>query len=153
MEALSRTANFSKFHFHRQFAAYVGVPVARYIQRLRLRRAAHRLAASETRTIIDAAFDAGFDSPEAFSRAFRRSFGMAPSVFRRSPNWHVWGTNFVVPYFSRKLTMQVRIIDFPGVRVAALEHIGAIGKFDESVRRFTCTDLEMKPPAGDAVHS
>jgi AraC family transcriptional regulator len=35
--ALSQIANFSKFHFHRQFAAYVGVPAARYVQLMRLR--------------------------------------------------------------------------------------------------------------------
>lgn len=39
VESLSRIANFSKVHFHRQFAAYVGVPVARYVQLMRLRRA------------------------------------------------------------------------------------------------------------------
>ncbi|MGY2173557.1 AraC family transcriptional regulator, partial [Pseudomonas gingeri] len=30
VNALSRIANFSAFHFHRQFTAYVGVPVAQY---------------------------------------------------------------------------------------------------------------------------
>src|SRR6516164_1332689 len=81
VEALSRIANFSRFHFHRQFAAYVGVPVARYVQLMRLRQAARRLAAREACSVLDAALSAGFDSPEAFSRAFKRSFGMAPSEF------------------------------------------------------------------------
>ncbi|WP_244121103.1 helix-turn-helix transcriptional regulator [Burkholderia gladioli] len=87
VEALSRIANFSKFHFHRQFAAYVGVPVSRFVQLMRLRKAAHRLASREFCSVLDAAFDAGFDSPEAFSRAFKRAFGMAPSSFRQHPNW------------------------------------------------------------------
>jgi AraC family transcriptional regulator len=107
VDALSRIANFSKFHFHRQFAAYVGMPVARYVQLTRLRRAAHRLASREFCSVLDAAFEAGFDSPEAFSRAFRRAFGTAPSSFRQRPNWQVWSATFVVPYLSRKLTMQV----------------------------------------------
>jgi AraC family transcriptional regulator len=136
VDALSRIANFSKFHFHRQFAAYVGVPVARYVQLMRLRRAARRLASRESCSVLDAAFDAGFDSPEAFSRAFKRSFGMAPSSFRQHPNWQIWSATFVVPYLSRKLTMEVRIVDFSEIRVAALEHRGPIGLVNESVRKF-----------------
>ncbi len=136
VEALSRIANFSKFHFHRQFAGFVGVPVARYVQLMRLRRAAHRLASRESCSVLDAAFDAGFDSPEAFSRAFKRAFGTAPSTFRQHPNWQTWSATFVVPYLSRKLTMQVQIVDFSEMRVAALEHCGPAGLVNESVRKF-----------------
>lgn len=135
--ALSQIANFSKFHFHRQFVAYVGVPVARYVQLVRLRRAAHRLASREPCSVLQAAFDAGFDSPEAFSRAFKRSFGVAPGEFRQHPKWQVWSANFIVPYLSKKLNMQVRVVDFPCTRVAALEHCGPIGLINESARKFT----------------
>lgn len=136
VDTLSRIANFSKFHFHRQFAAYVGMPVARYVQLMRLRQAARRLAARESCSVLDAAFDAGFDSPEAFSRAFKRAFGTSPSAFRQHPAWQVWSANFVVPYLSRKLTMQVQILDFAETRVAALEHCGPTGLVNESVRKF-----------------
>lgn len=136
VETLSRVANFSRFHFHRQFAAYVGVPVARYVQLMRLRGAARRLAAQDACTVLDAALDAGFDSPEAFSRAFKRAFGMAPSAFRRHPTWQIWSATFVVPYLSRKLNMEIRIVDFSETRVAALEHCGPIGLVNESVRKF-----------------
>ncbi len=44
VKTLSRVANFSTFHFHRQFTAFVGVPVSRYVQLMRLRRAAHDLS-------------------------------------------------------------------------------------------------------------
>ena len=136
VDALSRIANFSMFHFHRQFAAYVGVPVARYVQLMRLRRAARSLASQASCTVLDAALDAGFESPEAFSRAFKRAFGTAPSAFRRRPTWQIWSANFIVPYLSRKLTMQVTIVDFAETRVAALEHRGPPGLVNESVRKF-----------------
>jgi AraC family transcriptional regulator len=137
VETLARLANFSKFHFHRQFAAYVGMPVSRYVQLMRLQVSARRLAAShEPYPVLDAALDAGFDSPEAFSRAFKRAFGLSPSAFRRRPSWHVWSANFVVPYLSRKLTMQVKIVDFAQTRVAALEHIGPPGLVNASVQKF-----------------
>ena len=136
VETLSRVANFSKFHFHRQFAAYVGMPVSRFVQLMRLRKAARRLASREHCSVLDAAFDAGFDSPEAFSRAFKRAFGTAPSSFRQHPNWQVWSATFVVPYFSRQLTMQVQIVDFSETRFAALEHCGPTGLVNETVRKF-----------------
>jgi len=48
--ALSQVANFSAFHFHRQFTAFVGVPVARYVQLMRLRGAASPTAHREAET-------------------------------------------------------------------------------------------------------
>ena len=125
VRTLSRVANFSEFHFHRQFTAFVGVPVARYVQLMRLRGAAHRLVSRADHSVLEAAFGAGFESPEAFSRAFKRAFGMAPSVFAKAPNWQAWSAVFVVPHFSRSITMQIRIVDFAETRVAALEHQGA----------------------------
>lgn len=136
VETLGSVANFSKFHFHRQFAAYVGMPVSRYVQLMRLQVSARRLAAREPCTVLDAALDAGFDSPEAFSRAFKRAFGLSPSAFRRHPSWHAWSANFVVPYLSRKLIMQVQIVDFTETRVAALEHLGPPGLVNASVQKF-----------------
>ena len=64
VERLSREANFSKFHFHRQFSAYVGVNVSRYVQMLRLQRASRRLVFEPAAKIIDVAFEAGFETPE-----------------------------------------------------------------------------------------
>jgi len=136
VKTLSRVANFSAFHFHRQFTAFVGVPVSRYVQLMRLRRAAHRLAALTDHSVLDAALDAGFESPEAFCRAFKRAIGMTPSAFSKEPNWQVWNTVFAIPHFSRTIIMQVRIVDFPEVKVAALEHCGPPGLVNKSVRKF-----------------
>jgi AraC family transcriptional regulator len=136
VKTLSHVANFSVFHFHRQFTAFFGVPVSRYVQLMRLRRAAHRLAALPDLSVLDAALDAGFESPEAFSRAFRRAVGMTPSAFRMEPKWHFWNAVFAIPHFSRSIIMQVKIVEFPEVRVAALEHCGSARLLDESVRKF-----------------
>ncbi|WP_411379576.1 GyrI-like domain-containing protein [Pseudomonas sp. MPB26] len=136
VRALSQVANFSAFHFHRQFTAFVGVPVSRYVQLMRLRRAAHCLAERADHSVLDAALGAGFDSPEAFCRAFRRAFGMTPSAFRKRPDWQVWHAVFAIPHFSRTIIMQLHIVDFPAVTVAALEHCGPPGLVNESVRAF-----------------
>jgi AraC family transcriptional regulator len=51
LDALSRVAAFSKFHFHRQFTATFGLSVHRYVQLARMKRASHRLAANDTQSV------------------------------------------------------------------------------------------------------
>ncbi|WP_246103810.1 AraC family transcriptional regulator [Swaminathania salitolerans] len=86
LDALSAVAAFSKFHFHRQFTAIFGMSVHCYVLSVRLKRAAYRLAYREGR-ITDIALEAGYGSPDAFARAFRRHFRQSPSSFRRTPDW------------------------------------------------------------------
>lgn len=61
--------------------AAAGESTARFRRRLLLERAAYRLRTSDT-SIIDSAIEAGFSSGEAFTRAFRRAYGQAPTVWR-----------------------------------------------------------------------
>jgi AraC family transcriptional regulator len=84
LEKLSALACCSPYHFHRQFLAFSGQPLYRYIQWLRLRHASWRLAFNPQDKVIDIALDAGFQSPESFSRAFRNAFGKARVSFGSS---------------------------------------------------------------------
>jgi len=79
--AMAAKAGWSPFHFHRAFRIVVGDTPKRYTQRLRLERAAARLA-SGSDPVLRIAADAGFASHEVFTRAFRRQFGTAPSAYR-----------------------------------------------------------------------
>jgi len=83
LDELARVACFSPFHFHRVFRALVGEPVQEHVRRLRLERAAYRLKL-HNQPVTDIAFDAGYESHEAFTRAFHAMFGMSPSDFRAS---------------------------------------------------------------------
>ena len=82
LETLSAIAHSSPYHFHRQFSAYTGIPLYRYIQWLRLRRACWRLAFNPRDKVIDIALDAGFQNAESFSRAFRTAFDQSPTAAR-----------------------------------------------------------------------
>ena len=136
VERLSRVANFSKYHFHRQFSEYAGINVFRYIQLMRLRRASYRLVFSEHTRIIDIALEAGFENPESFSRAFKNMFGQTPSQFRSKPEWQPWNEQYRIPPSKRKQTMQVNIVEFTGTKIAVLEHRGAPETVNDSVKVF-----------------
>jgi AraC family transcriptional regulator len=81
LASLSKRAGNSSSHFHRTFKAFTGETPKRLVQRVRLERAAVKLATSRS-TILEIALAAGFESHEVFLRAFRRQFGVAPSAFR-----------------------------------------------------------------------
>jgi AraC family transcriptional regulator len=136
VEQLSQVANFSKFHFHRQFAEYTGVCVARYILLLRLRRATYRLVFTPPTRIIDIALDAGFENPESFTRAFKNTFGQSPSAFRRQPDWDTWHTCYHFHKPERKKTMQVEIVQFETTPIAVLEHRGPVERLNDTVGQF-----------------
>ena len=74
----------SRFHLDRIVTATGGEPPGRMRRRLLLERAAYQLAVSD-RSVLDVAIEAGFDSHEGFTRAFRREYGAAPSRWRRHP--------------------------------------------------------------------
>ncbi len=136
VELLSQVANFSKFHFHRQFSEYTGISVFRYIQLMRLKRASYRLAFNKLEKITEIALDAGFENPESFSRAFKNTFGQTPSEFRKTPAWKPWTERYQLPTRERTQIMEVKIVEFEKTKVAVLEHRGAPALINDSVSIF-----------------
>lgn len=73
--ALSRSA------FTDRFATLVGMPPIRYLTTLRMESA--KLQLRETKkTVAQLAHSVGYKSEEAFSRAFKREFGLSPTRLR-----------------------------------------------------------------------
>ena len=85
LDELAEVACFSKYHFHRVFQGLIGESVAEYIRRLKLERAANDLIHSQ-KTVSDLAFDTGYETVEAFTKSFKRRFGLTPSNFRTDQN-------------------------------------------------------------------
>ena len=83
-EALASRLHLSRFHFDRLVSAAAGEPPATLRRRILLERAAYRLITTDHH-VLGVALDAGYSSHEAFTRAFRRAYGEAPSRWRRRP--------------------------------------------------------------------
>jgi AraC family transcriptional regulator len=137
LEALARGAALSTFHFHRVFRGMVGETPLEMHRRLRLERAASQLLAG-TGSVTTVAFDAGYETHEAFTRAFRQAYGTSPSAFRQDAVGPVQihlaarsGVHFgaattrePLRFIRGDTAMNVTIEDMPELRVATVHHLG-----------------------------
>lgn len=80
-ERAAQIACCSTYHFQRMFSYIAGVPVSEYIRRRRLTLAAFALQGGGVK-VIDTAIKYGYESPEAFSRAFKKLHGIMPASAR-----------------------------------------------------------------------
>lgn len=142
LDVLAGVAAFSKFHFHRQFAALFGLSVFEVVHLTRLKRASYELAFRK-RNVIEVAFDAGYESAEAFARAFKKRFGQTPTDWRAAPDWTAWHDTTRPLHHMRRhympnapTTEAVQVVDFPETRVAVLEHRGDPRSIGNSIRTF-----------------
>ncbi|QDQ03379.1 AraC family transcriptional regulator [Lysinibacillus fusiformis] len=83
IEQIAKVAHSSSFHFQRGFSILTGMTVGEYIRGRRLTLAAQEIASSD-RKIIDVAYKYGYETPEAFAKAFRKQHGMKPSDVRKA---------------------------------------------------------------------
>jgi len=79
---LARRAAYSEPQFYRNVKSALGQSPMSARRRLLIERAAYRLT-STTQSVTEIAFDAAFESLEGFSRAFKKSFGLSPSGYRK----------------------------------------------------------------------
>ena len=137
LESLSEVAVCSKYHFHRIFKSFTGISIMQYVLLSRMKRASFRLAFEPQVSVTNIAFEASFESLEAFSRAFSRLFKQTPTQFRKQPEWKVWHKQFEFksPTIGEH-PMNVRIIDFAKRDIAFITHKGSPELVYESSAKF-----------------
>lgn len=81
-EALARQTGLSRSSFAERFRRLIGMPPMRYLAAWRMQLAAASLRQGR-RSIAQIAGDVGYDSDAAFNRAFKRTYGQAPSAWRK----------------------------------------------------------------------
>jgi AraC family transcriptional regulator len=147
LEDLAAVAHFSPYHFHRIFRGMVGESVMEHVRRLRLERAAHRLKFGE-QPVTRVAFDAGYETHEAFTRAFGAMFGQSPSQFREehralpfsdSPSGvHFQPDGRLEDYRDVRESsppLEVRTVSFPPTPVAFVRHVGPYADVGQTWRK------------------
>ena len=82
LDALSRDVGLSRSALAERFTAIVGIPPMQYLANWRMQLAATRLV-SGNESVAAVAEQVGYESEAAFSRAFKKSVGMAPSQWRK----------------------------------------------------------------------
>jgi len=118
-----------------------GLSLYDLIKRLRLKRAAYRLAYRQDK-VIDIALSAHYQSPEAFSRAFLKVFQQSPSAFRRSPDWSTWhkNENEILAKRNTKVsnaqTYKVEVVNCENIQIAYLEHRGNANRLGLTIQAF-----------------
>ena len=122
LSSLAAVAGLSPYHFARQFSARFGLAPMAFVRARRVALAARRLTGPTPPTLVELAFDVGFESQEGFTRAFRRAFGVSPGRYRRE---RAALPPMEIPIMSDvstplKLTMEPAPVSKPGFRVAGV---------------------------------
>lgn len=82
LDRIAEALNYSKFYIARTFAEETGGTVYRYIQGRRLTLAAERLVYTRE-PIIEIAYEAHYNSQQAFTLAFGRLYQCTPQTYRK----------------------------------------------------------------------
>ncbi len=127
---VANSAGLSSYHFSRVFRALTGETVTTYIRRRRLTEAARRLIHRDER-LIDLAVTYGFESQAAFSRAFKRQFGVPPGAYRRARRAMLWAYRPAITADDFKLDEEFRAMEPQIVEKAAFKVVGLAGEFSQ----------------------
>jgi len=172
LQALSALAASSPCHFHRQFRALLGMPLARYVLMSRLQRAVAWLLHRPQLSVLEIALACGYESPESLARVFRRELGLTPSALRRSarqPDWPALAQfqalteSFHAMVLNKSkhstdasdFSSQVRILpQQPAIPIALLVHQGPPATLPQSLQRFRDWRREYGlPPSRSATYN
>ncbi len=131
MEQIANEAAMSTFYFQKGFSMLCGITLGEYIRNRRLTLAGSEVVSTNQR-IIDIGMKYGYDSPDAFTKAFSRFHGITPSRARRGdavikayPPLHIYLT------LKGGYLMEYKVVDKESFKV-----MGAVKRFgyDEAKR-------------------
>jgi len=84
LRVLSRRLGYSEFYTTKKFKEISGMQFRDYLRHRKLAFALKEVRDTE-KSILDIAFDYGFSSHEAFTRAFKQTYSVTPSEYRKKP--------------------------------------------------------------------
>lgn len=81
LDKISKNIGYSKFYLNRIFTEYTGITIYKYLQNRRLTVAAEKLVKTD-RPIMQIAYEAGYDTQQSFSFAFKQAYLYPPKIYR-----------------------------------------------------------------------
>lgn len=125
LQNLADVAGISPYHFNRVYRAVTGETPFGTLRRLRLVRAAVMLKDSQ-KPITEIAFDVGYESSQAFSKAFRETTGFNASNLRRNPEnlATVISALSKPPAQASIASLEVKVVSVAPFKVLAHRHTG-----------------------------
>ncbi len=99
LDDIEKKLNYSKFYINRLFVKRVGCTMHKYIQARRLTEAARYLTETD-KPIVEIAFEAHYNSQQAFTAAFQQLYRCTPKIYRKNGIFYPMKT---------RITMQTRI--------------------------------------------
>ena len=152
LEMLAGRAGISPFHFHRLFRSDAGQPLGEYVRRVRLQKGA-RLLRSTDQKVVDVAFDCGYQSHEAFSRAFQKWTGLSPTQFReRSAGDRPVTLPEAEPFGRGGEGVSDPVLGrWPGCWFAFVQHVGPYQLIDRAFGRVFAARAASEDPSGTVM--
>ena len=81
LDNISKNIGYSKFHLNRVFTEQTGITIYKYLQNRRLTIAAEKLVKTD-KPIMQIAHEAGYDTQQSFSFAFKQVYLYPPRTYR-----------------------------------------------------------------------
>ena len=155
---LASAAGLSRFHLVRIFSRMTGETLEQFLRRMRLERAAYMLQ-NGSESILEISVDSGYQSPEAFSRAFRRAFGTVPSEYRRTKSpWKLespvglhWNADWVLIDHANRNWQEAPIL-VPARHACVWRFVGNYGWLEHGWVRFAELFEASIPPGATFIN-
>lgn len=148
LEEAARLACVSADGFARFFSYMTGMTVKEYIRCRRLTLAAMDLGETEAR-VIDIALKYGYDSVDAFSRAFARQHGLTPTAYRKGDGWlkTCFPASFQIKIIGAD-EMDMRMTELPELKIYGISRAfeGRGYRSREELRNKMWSELEEDVP-------
>jgi len=159
LEMLAMKLNYSPYYCTRQFHKYAGISLRDYIRLRKVSSAVIDLRDTRER-IIDIAVKYGFSSQEAFTRSFKRAYGMTPDTYRKMPGPLplMVKRNVFIPHYlglmetntnedmTKNITVSIQVI--PAHKFIGIRNIDATGYWEfwkmeeEKYGRDRCDEID-----------
>lgn len=130
---LASTACLSKYHFLRVFESVLRETPGKFLQRIRLERAARMLVYNRHSSITEIAHACGYGSSQSLARAFRSRYLISPGGFRQVNVYRISKPviraepDRTSDHDTRVMRETVSVIHQPRCRVAYIRHLGCYG--------------------------